>query len=198
MTDEPRKMVSEAPWPTELEDLVLRIRCSYGWTFRLEYGTFDDDQVSQLRLIITVHHHDSYHPENRRATQFHYPVPAVMFDRASWQRWIRDRMADLHVHEDGEALAFAYQRPLSIADGDGGDVEVLERPFAPFHGPGRDPNRNVEVGVDPMEARVSQWGGRYPGYWWDGHLVHDDAEHDRELTFGNPTCIPVQLVEDAS
>lgn len=192
MTDTGRSMTSSAPWPYELDDLVSRARAYPGWRFRLEDGTFDDGQVSQLRLIITVRHYDSYHPERRRTTDFHYPVPAVTFDRASWQRWIRDRMGDVHVHEDGEALAFLYQR----FDRDNEDVEVLERPFQPFHGPGRDPNRNIEVGVDPMEARITQSGGRYPGYWWDGHHVHDDAEHD--LCYGNGRgCKPVQLAEEA-
>lgn len=185
-----RVMESTAPWPVELEDLVSRARAYQGWTFRLENGTFDDGQVTQLRLIITIRHVDSYHPEHGRTTEFHYPVPAVTFDRASWQRWIRDRVSDVHIHEDGEALAFIYRRPII----DGEQVEVLERPFAPFHGPGRDPNRNVEIGVDPMEARVSQSGGRYPGYWWDGRVVHDDDVHDQAIAH---RCIPVQLLDGA-
>lgn len=183
-----RMMRSEAPWPTELADLVERARCYPGWTFHLEEGTYDDGQVSQLRLIITVDHHDSYHPNRRRTTAFHHPVPVVTWDRASWQRWIRDTVAAVHVHEDGEALAFAYTRPAD----NGAEVTVLERPFAPFHGPGRDPNRQVEVGVDPMEARVSQSGGRYPGWWWDGHSIHDDDTHDR----CGGVCTPVQLAPE--
>ena len=195
-----RQMTQTGPWPTELEDLVGRARLAYpGWSMKLEEGTYDDGQVTQLRLIITVAHFDSYHPENPRRTQFHYPVPVVAWDRASWQRWIRDMLALVHVHEDGEALAFAYERP--VQDTETGevieDVVVLERPFAPQHGPGRDPNRQVEVGVDPMEQRIAQWGGRYPGWWWDGTTVHDDTVHDRDCrgqSYGPPRCIPVQRV----
>jgi hypothetical protein len=135
-------------WPAELEDLVSRVRCYPGWEFRFEEGVYDDGQVTQLRLIITVSHVDSYEPRNPRRTHFHYPVPGVTYDRASWQRWLRDRVADVQVHEDGEWLRFAYQRPATWEDD---VVEVVERPFAPHHGPGRDPNRQVEVGVDPME-----------------------------------------------
>lgn len=192
MIDPTRKMTSTAPWPVELEGLVLRARAYPDWSFRLEEGTYDDGQVTQLRLIITVNHHDSYHPDRPRTTQFCYPVPGVTYDRQSWQRWILDRIADVHVHEDGEALGFAYTRPMA----NGAMVRVVERPFAPFHGPGSDPNRNVEVGVDPMTVRVRQDGGRYPGYWWDGHEVHDDATHDRELSFGCANCVPVQLVNE--
>jgi hypothetical protein len=181
-------MTMTAPWPEELEDLVGRARAFTGWSFHLEDGAHDDGQVTGLRLLIVVRHYDSYHPERRRSTGFVYPVPAAVYDRASWQRWLFDRCMDLWRHETGEALAFAYRRERH----GGGQVEVLERPFAPFHGPGRDPNRNVEVGVDPMEARVRQDGGRYPGWWWDGTAVHDDATHDERC--GSPRCTPVQLV----
>jgi hypothetical protein len=181
-------MVSSAPWPEELEDLVGRARCHTGWGFELVDSDWDDGAVSGPRLLITVRSVDAYHPERPRGTVFLYAVPAVTFNRAAWQRWLWDRIIDTHRHESGEAFGFVYERQTA----DGSTVTVMERPFAPFHGPGRDPNRNIEVGVDVMEARVTQGGGRYAGHWWDGRVVHTDAEHD-ERCAGLP-CTPVQLV----
>lgn len=187
-----RRMLMSAPWPADLDDLVGRARCHDGWSFHLADGEWDDGFVTGLRLIITVRSVDAYHPDRPRGTSFLFPVPVATFDRGSWQRWLWDRVMDVHHHETGEAFGFAYHRP-----GWDGAMEVMERPFAPFHGPGRDPNRNIEVGVDPMEARVTQSGGIYPGYWWDGHVVHTDRDHEdcRGQSYGPPRCVPVQVVK---
>lgn len=175
------------PYPVELVDLVNRISAYPDWRFYLKEGDYDDGQITQLRLIISLNHTDSYHPDRLRGTAFHFPVPVVVWNREAWQCWLRDRVADVHVHEDGENIAFTYED---------GETEFKVRPFAPFHGPGRDQNRQVEVGVDPREQRVSQSGGRYPGWWYRAGLgVHDDETHDREWV-GPPSCIPVQLTKE--
>ncbi len=184
-----RVMRHEAPWPVDLEDLVERARCWTGWSFVLADGEWDEGLVVGLRLLITVRGNDAYHPERPRGTTFLFPVPATSFNRWSWEDWIWDRCMDVHKHETGEALAFVYQRPTA----DGTMVEVAEHPFAPFHGPGRDPNRNTRVGVDPTEVRVRQDGERYTGWWWDGQIVHDDAQH--ELHTPGAGCTPVQIIE---
>ncbi|MGH9095577.1 MAG: hypothetical protein ACRDXE_10490 [Acidimicrobiales bacterium] len=125
-----------------------------GRAFSLHDGKWDDRAAAGPRLFITVHGADSFHTERQRpnGTAFLFPVPAVTYNRASWQRWLWDRVIDVHRHETGEAFRFVYRRPSR----DGTNVEVAEHPFAPFHGPGRDPNRNVEVGVDPMEAESAR------------------------------------------
>jgi hypothetical protein len=187
MTDD-RKMVQVAPWPTELEDLVQRARCWEGDTFALVDDVWDEGLASGPRLIITLNSRNAYHLDRLRPTSFLFPVPAATFDRAAWQRWIWDRRMDCHHHETGEALAFVYERPNETGE----MVTVTEHPFAPFHGPGRDPNRNIETGVDPMEVRVRQDGGRYLGWWWDGQTVHDDKAHDAHCT---GPCTPVQLMD---
>lgn len=191
-------MTARGPYPLALAELVGRMRAYPGWAFRLEHGTYDDGQVEQLRLIITVRHHNSYRPLTcaycsgpipSRATQFHYPVPMVTFDRSSWLRWLRDRVADVHVHEDGEAIAFEYEA-------DDGQRFVV-RPFAPFHGPGRDPNRLVEVGIDPMEQRILQDGSQAKGDWIaTDYVIHDDAEHALciERSTDSPGCTPIQVL----
>jgi hypothetical protein len=199
MTDE-RRMTASAPWPHELEDLVKRMRAYRGWAFKLMEGVFDEGQVEELRLIITVPHHDSYHPQEPRRTAFHYPVPMVVWDRASWQRWLGDMVDAVHIHEDGEAIAFEYEG----FDKDGETVRYLHRPFAPFHGPGRDPNRQHEVGIDPREARRAQEYQPFEYYqgWWvdpDG-WVHDDAKHEKCRTgeAQGYLCTPVQRLDEVS
>jgi hypothetical protein len=184
----PRLMHHSAPWPTDLEDLVNRARCWNGWSFALADGEWDEGTVSGLRLLITVHGANAYHPGERRGTTFLFPVPATSFDRRSWEDWIWDRCMDVPRHEMGEALAFAYWRPNEAGE----MVEVTEHPFAPFHGPGRNPNTNTRVGVDPIEVRVAQDGGRYRGWWWDGRVVHDDAAHDAHAH--RTVCTPVQMM----
>lgn len=209
MSDKPwqKRMVLSAPWPDDLEDLIGRARAFTGWEFDIDPGPHDEGLCEGPRMIIIIRHYDSYHPERGRSTGFVHPIPAVIYDRATWQRWMFDRCLDVWRHETGEALAFAYERPADFNE-DGETVTVLERPFAPFHGPGRDPNRNVEVGVDPTEARIAQeymqahhadelhQGERYRGWWWDGGKVHSDADHDECIDSGRGrSCIPVQLIE---
>lgn len=192
-------MHQTAPYPDDLADLVSRAHGFDGWTFHLEDGTWDEGTVKGLRLIITIRHQNSYDHDEWRRTQFHYQVPITRWVRADWQRWIFDRCMDVWRHETGENLSFEYERPTWDADGEAETRRVRERPFAPFHGPGRDPNRNVEVGIDPAEQRIAQEYlpyERYPGLWWDGYIVHDDETHDRDCrgqSFGPPKCIPVHL-----
>jgi hypothetical protein len=192
-------MTITGPWPVELEDLCSRLRYHQGWSARIEDGTHDDGLVTGPRLVIYVHSVDAYHPEKRRSTSFHFPIPACTFNRASWARWLRDRLNDVHAHENGEALGFAYERP----DSDGNTVEVIERPFAPLHGDGEDPHRPYEAGIPYSALREPQGylkrsggsklhnGERYVGEWWDGEAVHDDDAHDAH----DKDCIPVQKVD---
>lgn len=184
-----RRMTHSAPWPTDLEDLVLRARHWQGWEFALADSEWDDGAVTGLRLLITVRGKDAYHPDRRRGTTFLFPVPATTYDRRSWEDWIWDRCMDVNKHETGEGLSFVYQRRTDTGDA----LEVAEHPFAPFHGPGREPCRNTRVGVDPMEVRVTQGGGRYSGLWWDGAYVHTDDQHAGCIHWAR--CTPVQLVD---
>lgn len=65
---------------------------------------------------------DAYRPEVPRPVYFYFPVPAATFNRASWQRWLFDRLMDVERHEAMEHF--------QVGD---------ERPFSPTHAPGWDP-----------------------------------------------------------
>jgi hypothetical protein len=188
-------MITTAPWPEELEDLCKRARFR-DWSFRIEVSnSHDDGKVSGPRLVIYVPSTDGYHPEEKRTTSFHFPIPAATYGRSSWQRWLYEQVQNVYLHENGEHLHFVYERP----DAEGNLVEVAERPFAPLHGDGWNPHTFYEVGIPYSEARVPQgymhkyypeklYKGRYPGYWWDGETIHSDEEHDAH----DQPCVPVQ------
>jgi hypothetical protein len=194
---ESRQMIITGPWPGELEDLCSRLRYYRGWAAEIrDRKDHDDGLTTGPRLIISVESVDAYHPDEPRSTEFHFPIPACTFNRASWQRWLRDRLDDVHHHENGEALGFVYER----TDTQGNPVTVIERPFAPLHADGEDPHRLYEVGIPYEALREAQGylqrrgfkplhnGHRYPGFWWDGEVVHTDDEHDQH----DRSCVPVQ------
>lgn len=194
-------MMTTAPWPHELEDLCERARFR-DWYFRLVTSdNHDDGKVTGTRLVIYVPSSDGYHPERKRTTSFHFPIPACTFGRASWARWLYEQIQNVYLHENGEHLHFVYER----TDTEGNTVKVAERPFAPLHGDGWNPHCFYEVGIPYSEARVPQGymlqdhpgelyqGRRYPGYWWDGETVHDDQAHDQH----DKPCTPVQLLESS-
>lgn len=113
----------EAPFPTELANLVSKCTLDPGWDIWLEH--IDRGQGSRgLTLTIRVEVFDSYHLERGRHYRvLHYfPVPPASYNRRSWQRWLFDRYLDVLQHEGAEMFRI---------DG--------ERPYAPLHGPGNDP-----------------------------------------------------------
>lgn len=125
-----------APYPTELADLVAQIAYRPGWRFTLtdlerDPATTRGAPAGGLTLIIFADVHDSYHPEQRRPVNHYFVVPAATYDRRSWLRWLLDRCLDVERHEACEWFRL-------------GD----ERPFAPNHGPGRDPYTIFEYGTD--------------------------------------------------
>jgi hypothetical protein len=112
-----------APFPEELEDIVMMLEYRPGWTFKLE--DIDRGQGSKgLTFIVTSLGYDTYNPEQGENYRVHhyFPVPPAAFVRSSWQRWILDRLIELETHEACEFMAV-----------NGG------RPFAPIHAPGHDP-----------------------------------------------------------
>jgi hypothetical protein len=136
-------MIQYAPFPTELDDLVRRLRYQVGWHFELKHierdhadthgggaggltfigitGDYDGPDHSYRGAM------DAYHPDRPRPVYFFFPVPAATFNRASWQRWLFDRLADVDRHEAMEHFG--------IEQDDG----TIVRPYAPTHGPGDDP-----------------------------------------------------------
>lgn len=120
-----------APWPSDLEVLVtkLRYRKHEGWRVFLEHDTSRDkvDGVivgHGLTLVVTTKGYDTYHPEdgtNYRVNHY-FIVPAATYNREAWARWLFEQLAKVEIHECMENF---------IIDN--------ERPFAPLHGPGCDP-----------------------------------------------------------
>jgi hypothetical protein len=81
---------------------------------------------------ITTLTEDAYCPEGLHRRVHHYfPVPAATYDLRSWRRWLLDCFIKVETHEACEFFQI------------GG-----ERPFAPNHGPGRDPYTIFEYSTD--------------------------------------------------
>ena len=117
-----------------LRDLVERVHCKPGWSFRL----FDEDGA--LRLVITVRGFDSYNESHALTVSHFLPVPTTTYNQKSWQRWIFEMCRRVENHELGEWFRID-------------DV----RPFAPLHGPGEDPYTVHEFRSE-SDARVLQDG----------------------------------------
>jgi hypothetical protein len=130
----------KAPFPDELDDLVKNMNYRPGWKFELEH--MDRGQGSEgLTFKILSLGYDSYHPDRGETYRvWHYMlVPPAAFDRRAWQRWILEQLLLVEQHEACEFF--------QIGD---------KRPFAPNHGPGRDPYTVLELGtVDDAETRFT-------------------------------------------
>lgn len=131
-------MRQEAPWPTELADLVERVAYRPGWRATLSH--LDRGQGSEgLTLDIITKGYDSYHPERGENYRVHHymPVPPAAYNRRSWTRWLFEQFLLVERHEAMEFFA---------VDG--------ERPYAPHHGPGNDPYIIFEHGTE-LDVRTS-------------------------------------------
>lgn len=119
-----------APFPHELADLVEKMAYRPGWEFELEH--LDRGQGSEgLTLKILSLGYDTYHPDRGETYRvWHYMlVPPASFDRRAWQRWLLEQLLLVEQHETCEFFQIGE-----------------ERPFAPNHGPGRDPYVILELG----------------------------------------------------
>jgi hypothetical protein len=125
--------MSENTFPI-LQELVSKVQCKPGWSFRL----LDEDGA--LRLVITVPGIDSYNPKNRLTVAHYFPVPTTTFNEKSWRRWIFEMCRRVENHELGEWF----------------QVHGV-RPFAPLHGPGEDPY-TVHEFRDEVDAQTVQDG----------------------------------------
>ena len=132
----PWPLTQAAPWPGWLDDLVRRLTYRPGWTFALAH--IDRLQRGEgLTLDIVTNGFNSYHPDRGESYQVHHymPVPPAAYDRRSWQRWLLEQLLLVESHEACEFFT---------VDG--------VRPYAPNHGPGRNPYTIVEVGTAEAAA----------------------------------------------
>ena len=135
MTDRP-PMTQTAPYPDALADLVDALTYRDGWSFSLSY--VDRGQGSQgLTLIVRVECADSYDQTRRRAVLHYLPVPPAAFLPRDWRRWLLDQVLLIETHEACEFFT---------VDG--------VKPYAPNHGPGRNPYTVVEY-ADDVDRRTS-------------------------------------------
>ena len=123
-----------APYPEALAELIENMRYRPGWLFHLEH--VNRGQGSEgLTLSVTSLGYDTYHPERGETYRvIHYfPVPPAAFDKRAWERWLLDCLIEIETHECCEFFRFEEE-------------DVGRRPFAPNHGPGRNPYSILEVG----------------------------------------------------
>jgi hypothetical protein len=98
-------------------------QCAYrpGWQLWLS----DEDRgqgCSGLTLTVLVVGPNSYPPHEEIRVRHLFPVPAAAYNRASWQRWLFERLLEVEKHECMEFFT---------------DDGV--KPYAPNHGHGEDP-----------------------------------------------------------
>lgn len=130
-----------APNPIILEELVAGLEYRPGWKFTLQ--DIDRGQGSEgLTLDIVTSGYNSYHPERGPNYSVHHlmPVPPAAYDRQSWQRWLLNCLLLVEQHECCEFFQVNGKRP-----------------YAPNHGPGRDPYIIFEYATD--EARRTSFKG---------------------------------------
>lgn len=148
-----RLNVQQAPYPDELEQAVKEFRYKPDWRFSL-YDVerdFADPKTRKiplawgLTLIIFVPCVDSYHPDIYRPVDHLHPVPAATYNRASWERWIMDRVIDTEIHEACEWARFMTS------------IDTARRPFAATHGPGDNPYVLHEYASETQ--RNTSWQG---------------------------------------
>lgn len=151
-----------APYPRELDELVraLRYRRDRGWDVYLDPDCVRDKagvhsgESRGLTLVIVREGPDSYHPERAMRVAHYFAVPPSTFNRESWRMWLFERLRDVDDHERMEDFAFAAEH--NIAPGGEAD-EVIERPYAPNHGPGWSPYL-ITVERTPLDRRTAFTG----------------------------------------
>jgi len=136
---EQRMMRQAAPYPDQLAAIVrdLAYREHLGWRIWLEDDLVRDPATTHggesrgMTLVVQRCGPDTYNHDQLMAVNHYFPVPPATFDRQSWTRWVFDRLGDVDDHERMEDF---------VVDG--------QRPYAPNHGPGRNPYVVHEVGTD--------------------------------------------------
>jgi len=139
----PRQMHQVAPWPDELVLLVnaLRYRLHLGWKVTLESDLErDHEDVHQgesrgLTLVVERKGPNSYDHAEMMEVAHYFAVPPATYNRASWMRWLFDRLGDVDDHERMEDFTL----DVSALGAEGAAEGELVRPYAPNHGPGWDP-----------------------------------------------------------
>lgn len=138
------ELIQHAPFPTTLASLVERVTYRPGWRVSLENVDRDKDSEgrivgSGLTLVISTVGYNSYKPSDGETYRvFHYfIVPAATYDERAWMRWLFDQLVLVETHEAMEFFKIDRRRP-----------------FAPNHGPGRNPYSILERGSEADAATM--------------------------------------------
>lgn len=135
-----------APYPFELAELVGRLRYKPGFSFVMRDPGFERGQGSTgLTLSIIVRTPNSYDREQIIAVEHLMPVPPASYGRETWRRWLLEQCFLVDRHEGCEFF----------------EIEGEGKPFAPNHGPGRDPYTIYEY-TDDEHRRTSSRGNVKP------------------------------------
>lgn len=117
------KNIQEAPYPNDLAAIVEALEYRPGWGVSLSDVGYDRGQDSWgLTLLVRAETVNSYPPHQPMYVLHLFPVPAASYDRDSWQRWLLEQLLLVERHEACEFFTVAGVKP-----------------YAPNHGPGRDP-----------------------------------------------------------
>lgn len=155
-----------APWPGDLEALVVMWRYRPGWRFVLvdeerDPASTHGASAGGLTLEIVTKTSQSHDPKiceeckspvTDYRVRFLYPVPPATFDRQTWMDWIMDCVEQTELHEARENVHLEWTEYV-----DGNQIKHVEHPFAPNHGPGRDPYRRYSYATD--EQRRTSFTG---------------------------------------
>jgi len=137
-------MTQIAPYPQALASLVDRLTYRPGWRFWLGHQDRDQDAEGEivgagLTLDIITLGYNTYKPSEGETYRVHhyFIVPAATYDERAWTRWIFDQIVLVETHEAMEFFKIGKRRP-----------------FAPNHGPGRNPYSVLERGTEKDAATM--------------------------------------------
>jgi hypothetical protein len=137
-------MTQIAPYPQALASLVDRLTYRPGWRFWLGELDRDKDGAGKvigagLTLDIITLGYNTYKPSDGETYRVHhyFIVPAATYDERAWLRWLFDQVLLIETHEAMEFFKVGKRRP-----------------FAPNHGPGRNPYTVLERGTEKDAATM--------------------------------------------
>lgn len=131
---QPATMHQVAPYPHDLAAVIamLDYRTHLGWRIWLDDDLQRDKpgrhagESRGMTLVIQRCGPDTYHHDQVIPVGHYFPVPPATFDRDTWTRWVFDRLGDVDTHERMEDFTLTEDGRTT-------------RPYAPNHGPGRNP-----------------------------------------------------------
>lgn len=131
-------LIQVAPFPTALASLVERLTYRPGWHFFLRDVDRDEDTEGHvvgrgLTFVVETLGYNSYKPSDGETyrVNHYFIVPAATYDERAWRRWLFDQILLVETHEAMEFFRIDKRRP-----------------YAPNHGPGRNPYVVHERGTE--------------------------------------------------